>query len=119
VRTEMDALPVEEKTGLPYASKERVRDRRGNEVGVMHACGHDVHMTCWVGTARTLAAVRDQWSGTLVFIAQPAEEIGSGADMMLEAGLFKKFPRPDYCLALHCDPQEPAGSVAYTHGQAM
>src|SRR5438067_1504179 len=79
VRTEMDALPVEEETGLPYASRVHARDRRGNDVGVMHACGHDVHMTCWVGAARTLAAVRDRWSGTLVFIAQPAEEVGSGA----------------------------------------
>ncbi len=119
VRTEMDALPVEEKTGLPYASKERVRDRRGELVGVMHACGHDVHMTCWVGTARVLAATKDRWSGTLVFIAQPAEEIGSGADMMLEAGLFKKFPKPNYCLALHCDSEQVAGHIAFTRGQAM
>jgi hippurate hydrolase len=119
VRTEMDALPVEERTGLPYASKVRVRDRRGNDVGVMHACGHDVHMACWVGTARVLAGMRDRWQGTLVFIAQPAEEIGAGADMMLDAGLFKKFPRPDYCLALHCHPEQPYGHIAYTSGLAM
>jgi hippurate hydrolase len=119
VRTEMDALPVEEKTGLPYASKERARDRSGRDVGVMHACGHDVHMTCWVGTARAVAALTDQWSGTVVFIAQPAEEVGAGADMMLEAGLFRRFPRPDYCLALHCDPQQPAGHIAFSRGMAM
>ncbi len=81
VRTDMDALPVVEQTGLPYASKVRVKDRDGNEVGVMHACGHDIHMTCWVGTARVLAAMKDKWSGTVVFIGQPAEEIGRrGAD---------------------------------------
>ena len=108
VRTDMDALPVIEKTGLPYASKVRVRDSEGREVGVMHACGHDIHMTCLVGTARVLAAMKDRWSGTLVFIGQPAEEIGTGARLMLEAGLFKKFPRPDYCLALHCDARDPA-----------
>jgi hippurate hydrolase len=119
VRTEMDALPVEEKTGLPYASKVRGRDRRGNDVWVMHACGHDIHMTCWVGTARVLAALKDRWHGTLMFIAQPAEEIGLGADRMLEAGLFKKFPRPNCCLALHCDAQHAAGHVAFTKGLAM
>ena len=78
VRTDMDALPVTEQTGLPYASKVRTRDKEGNEVGVMHACGHDMHMTCWVGTARVLAALKDEWAGTLVFIGQPAEEIGAG-----------------------------------------
>jgi hippurate hydrolase len=119
VRTEMDALPIEEQTGLPYASKVRARDRRGNEVGVMHACGHDVHMTCWVGTARILAQLKDRWHGTLVFIAQPAEETGSGAESMLEDGLFRKFPRPDYCLALHCDANLEAGHVSYTRGLAM
>ena len=101
----MDALPVTEKTGLPYASKVQTRDNEGKEVGVMHACGHDMHMTCWVGTARVLAALKDHWQGTLVFIGQPAEEIGAGARAMLDDGLFKKFPKPDYCLALHCDPR--------------
>ncbi len=119
VRTDMDALPVTEATGLPYASKERVRDKAGNEVGVMHACGHDMHMTCFAGTARVLASMKDRWSGTLVFIGQPAEEIGSGARMMLEAGLFKKFPKPDYCLALHCDPFHPHGHVSFTEGMAL
>lgn len=119
VRTEMDALPVEEKTGLPYASQVLGRDRDGKVVGVMHACGHDVHMTCWLGVAKILAGMRDQWSGTLVFIAQPAEEAGAGAHRMIQAGLLTKFPRPDYCLALHCDPQSAAGTVTYTPGLAM
>jgi hippurate hydrolase len=119
VRTDMDALPVTEATGLPYASKERVRDKNGNDVGVMHACGHDMHMTCWTGTARALAALKDRWSGTLVFIGQPAEEIGTGARLMLEAGLFQKFPKPDYCLALHCDARTPHGHVAFTEGLAL
>jgi len=119
VRTEMDALPIEEKTGLPYASKAQARDRDGTLVGVMHACGHDVHMTSWLGAARVLDAMRDDWHGTLIFVAQPAEETGAGAHQMLQAGLFSKFPRPDYCLALHCDPQSPAGTVTYTPGLAM
>ena len=119
VRTDMDALPVTEATGLPYASKERTRDKNGNEVGVMHACGHDMHMTCWVGTARVLAGMKDRWSGTLIFIGQPAEEIGTGARIMLEAGLFKKFPKPDYCLALHCNGQYAHGEIAFTEGLAL
>jgi hippurate hydrolase len=119
IRTDMDALPVTEKTGLDYASKVRARDKNGNEVGVMHACGHDMHMTCWVGTARVLAALKDRWKGTLVFIGQPAEEIGTGAREMLKDGLFKRFPRPDYCLALHCDALGPHGTVAYTEGLAL
>jgi hippurate hydrolase len=119
VRTDMDALPVIEQTGLPYASKVHVRDKNENEVGVMHACGHDMHMTCWVGVARVLARMKERWKGTLVFIGQPAEEVGAGARMMLEAGLFKKFPKPDYALALHCAANLPHGSVAYTEGLAM
>src|SRR5262249_4527893 len=91
VRTDMDALPVTEKTGLPYASKERGRDRQGNEVGIMHACGHDMHMTCWVGTARTLASMKDRWQGTLIFIGQPAEEIGTGARLMMQDKLYERF----------------------------
>jgi hippurate hydrolase len=119
VRTDMDALPVVEQTGLDYASKVRTRDRHDREVGVMHACGHDVHMTCWVGTARVLAKLKDHWQGTLVFIAQPAEEIGAGARMMLAAGLYKEFPRPDYALALHCDANRPHGTIGYTEGLAL
>jgi hippurate hydrolase len=119
VRTDLDALPVTERTGRPYASTVRTRDKAGNEVGAMHACGHDMHMTCWVGTARTLAGMKDRWSGTLVFIGQPAEEVGSGAKSMLEDGLFKRFPKPDYALALHCDSRLQTGRVAYTEGLAL
>jgi hippurate hydrolase len=119
VRTDMDGLPVVERSGLPYASKVRVRDKDGQEVGVMHACGHDMHMTCWTGTARVLAAMKDRWSGTLVFIAQPAEEIGMGARKMLGDGLFTRFPRPDYALALHCDSFRPHGTIAYSDGLAL
>jgi hippurate hydrolase len=119
VRTDMDALPVTEATGLPYASRVRARDRDGREVGVMHACGHDMHMTCWTGTARVLAALKDQWQGTLVFIGQPAEEVGGGARRMLADGLFKRFPRPDFCLALHCDARQPIGHIAYSDGLAL
>lgn len=119
VRTDMDALPIVETTGLDYASKVRTRDKEGREVGAMHACGHDMHMTCWVGAARTLVALKDQWKGTLVFIAQPAEEIGGGARRMIEDGLFKRFPRPDYCLGLHCDSRKPHGHVSFAEGLMM
>jgi amidohydrolase len=119
VRTDMDALPVTEMTGLPYKSTVKVRDKNDNEVGVMHACGHDMHMTCWVGTARVLVAMTKRWQGTLVFIAQPAEEIGQGAKAMMKDGLLEKFPRPDYALALHCDHSQPYGSIAYTDGMAL
>jgi amidohydrolase len=119
VRTDMDALPIVEQTGLPYASKVMTRDRTGREVGVMHACGHDVHMACFVGTARVLTALKDRWTGTLVFIAQPAEEVGAGARMMLADGLYKRFPKPNYCLALHSDALLEAGHIHYTEGLAM
>jgi amidohydrolase len=119
IRADMDALPIIEQTGLPYASKVMTRDKAGREVGVMHACGHDVHMTVWVGVVRTLAALKDRWSGTLVFIAQPAEEVGAGARMMLADGLYKRFPKPNYCLALHSDALLEAGHIHYTEGLAM
>jgi len=119
VRTDMDALPVTENTGKSYASKVRMRDKDDREVGVMHACGHDMHMTCAIGTARVLTALKDRWKGTLIVIGQPAEEIGAGAKMMLEAGLLEKFPKPDYCLALHCDSTRPHGTVGYTEGLAL
>jgi hippurate hydrolase len=119
VRTDMDALPVIEKTGLPYASKVRTLDKGKNDVGVMHACGHDMHMTCWVGTARLLASMKDRWSGTLIFIGQPAEEVGGGAKAMLADGLFKRFPKPDYALALHCAGDVPHGSISFTEGLAL
>jgi hippurate hydrolase len=119
VRTDLDALPIVEQTGLPYASKARTRDRAGNDVGTMHACGHDIHMTSWVGTARVLAALRDRWSGTLMFLGQPAEETGAGARMMLEDGLFKRYPKPDFALALHCDARLQVGRISYTEGLAL
>src|SRR5207248_987112 len=119
VRTDLDALPVVEQTGVPYASQARARDRSGADVGVMHACGHDVHMCCWLGTAKVLVGLKDRWSGTLVFLGQPAEEIGTGARQMLEDGLFTRFPKPDYCLALHCESRLPIGQVAFTDGLAL
>ncbi len=119
IRTDMDALPVTEKTDLPYASKIRTRDKEGNDVGVMHACGHDMHMTCWVGAARVLVGLKKHWQGTLIFIGQPAEEVGAGARKMLEDGLFKRFPRPDFCLGLHCDSRLPHGQVGYTEGLSL
>jgi hippurate hydrolase len=116
IRTDMDALPVKEQTGLPYASRARATDDKGNEVDVMHACGHDMNMTVWVGTARLLAHFKDRWRGTLVFIGQPAEERGAGAKAMLADGLFTRFPKPDYCLALHVSADLAAGSIATTEG---
>lgn len=119
IRTDLDALPITEQTGLAYASKVKMKDWNGNEVGVMHACGHDIHMSCWIGTARVLASMKDQWSGTVVFMGQPAEEVIAGARMMLADGLYKRFPKPDYALALHSDPHNPAGVVSYVEGLAL
>lgn len=119
VRADMDGLPIIERTGIAYASKVMTRDKTNREVGVMHACGHDVHMTCWIGTARVLASLKEHWSGTLVFIGQPAEEIGMGAKLMLQDGLYKRFPKPDYCLALHADALLEVGHIHYTEGLAM
>ena len=119
IRTDMDALPVKEQTGLPYASIIRTKDEHWREVGVMHACGHDVHMTVFIGTARVLTRLKDRWQGTIIMIGQPAEEKGAGARAMLADGLFKRFPIPDYCLALHVDANLPAGKVGYCKGYAM
>ncbi|MFO0814692.1 MAG: amidohydrolase [Gemmatales bacterium] len=119
IRTDMDALPIIEQTGVPYASQVKVRDAEGKEVGVMHACGHDMHMTCWLGTAKVLTDLKDKWQGTLVMIGQPAEERGLGAKAMLDAGLFTKFPKPDFCIALHCDGSIAHGKIGYTSGMAM
>jgi amidohydrolase len=117
-RTDLDALPVKEQTGLPYASNVTTKDDSGNEVSVMHACGHDVHMTSIIGTARTMAERKDKWHGTLVLIGQPAEERLGGAVKMLNAGLFSNFPKPDYCLALHVAANMPAGAFGFTEGPA-
>ena len=119
IRGDMDALPVTEETDLPYRSRVSVLDTGGRRVGVMHACGHDVHQTCLVGTADVLAGTRAQWSGTVVIIAQPAEEIGKGALMMITDGLFDRVPKPDYCLALHVSADLPAGTVGYASGWAL
>jgi hippurate hydrolase len=116
IRADMDALPVKEQTGLPYASTVIAKDAQGKDVPVMHACGHDIHMTWLVGAARVLAQIKDQWRGTVVFIGQPAEEAVGGALGMLEDGLFKRFPRPDFCVALHDDAELAAGTVGYTPG---
>lgn len=113
LRTDLDALPVTEQTGLVYASKVRTEDKDGNEVGVMHACGHDMHITCVIGVTQYLVANKDKWSGTLMVIGQPAEERGRGAVMMLEAGLFKRFPKPDFALAMHVDSTLAAGKIGY------
>ena len=119
VRTDTDALPVKEATGLPFASTRTTTDDLGKTVPTMHACAHDVSMTCWNGVARVLTQLKREWKGTLVFIAQPAEERGAGARAMLADGLFKKFPLPDYCLALHVSADQPAGTLGYTSGFAM
>ena len=119
VRTDLDALPVAEKTALAYASQVTAKDQDGNDVGVMHACGHDIHITCLVGTARFLASHKNAWSGTVMFIGQPAEEIGAGALAMLDDGLFKKFPKPDFGLALHVDSWMQTGKVGYRAGYIL
>jgi len=114
VRTDLDALPMEEKTGLPYASR-ATATWQGKETFVAHSCGHDIHMASWVGTARTLLSLKDQWRGTLMFVAQPAEEAGGGAKAMLADGLYKRFPKPDFAFALHTSPRA-FGSVGYRAG---
>jgi len=119
IRADMDGLPVVEQTNLPYASKVRATARSGVETGVMHACGHDTHMTAFIGTARRLAAMKDQWSGTLVMILQPGEETGEGARTMLEDGLYTRFPKPSTVLAFHDAAALPAGVIGITPGYAL
>lgn len=119
VRTDTDALPVFENTKLDYASRATAKGPTGESVPVMHACGHDIHMTSWLGAAKVLTSHKDLWSGTLIFIAQPAEEIGVGARAMLADGLFSRFPKPDYAFALHVDGTIPHGQIAYTVGPAL
>ena len=118
VRCDMDALPVEEKTGLSYASKVTT-ELDGKPVSVMHACGHDMHMSVWLGTAAVLARTKEQWKGKLILIAQPAEEKGLGAHAMLDDKLFERFGKPDGCLALHMSPFFAAGTVALCPGYAL
>ena len=119
IRADMDALPIEEKTNLEYASKVRQINRFGEEVPVMHACGHDIHMSVLIGTAKNLISLKNKWSGTLMLILQPAEEVGQGSLAMLEDGLFERFPRPDFNLALHVGGMGPAGTIGYQLGYAM
>lgn len=116
LRTDLDALPVTEQTQLPYASQKRVELEGGGTTGVMHACGHDVHITNLIAVARYLASAQDTWSGTLMVIGQPAEERGAGARAMLGDGLFERFPKPDYALALHVNSSSPAGTVSLAPG---
>jgi amidohydrolase len=118
LRGDMDGLPVTEATGLPYASIVRTKDSEGVVVGVMHACGHDVHVTNLLGSARLLSEMREAWRGTLVVLAQPAEELGLGAMRMIEDGLFERIPKPDYAIALHVAADLPAGSIGYVSGWA-
>ena len=119
IRADMDALPVKEQTGLPFASKVRATTLDGIESDVMHACGHDTHITTWLGTARRLAASKDQWSGTVVMVLQPGEELGLGAKAMLDDGLYKRFPKPDVLLAFHDSASLPAGVIGVTKGYAL
>ena len=119
LRADMDALPVAEDTKLPYASKVFAKDKRGATLPVMHACGHDLHMANLVGVARYLAANRNRWSGTAVFLFQPAEELGGGAQAMIDDGLFDKIPRPDYAVALHVASEVPTGQCTYLPGYAL
>ncbi len=119
VRADMDALPVKEETGKSYASTVTTLDEEGKTVNVMHACGHDIHMTVWAGTARALVKMKNAWKGTLVFIGQPAEERSGGAKAMLKDGLYDKFPQPDYALALHVNASMPAGTVGYHAGYSL
>jgi amidohydrolase len=116
LRTELDALPVEEKTGLAYASKVRAKDDAGHDVAVMHACGHDLHMASIMGTAAIMARSKDTWHGTLILIGQPAEETIGGAKAMLDDGFLKRFPKPDVAVALHVGTVLPAGEVGITSG---
>ena len=117
-RTDMDALPMYEKTDLPYASKHEIT-YNGVTTGTMHSCGHDMHMTAFLGTARAMVAMKDQWQGRLMFIGQPAEEIGQGARMMLNNGLYETFGVPDAGIGLHCNPTIPSGQVGIREGFSM
>jgi amidohydrolase len=116
LRTDMDALPIEEKTGFEFASTKIVKNMDGDEVAVMHACGHDIHMSVWAGTVHTLSALKNEWKGTLLVIAQQAEEISGGAGLAIETGLFTKFPKPDFALAYHINPELESGKIGLVGG---
>ena len=116
LRTDMDALPIEEKTSFEFASTKIAKNMDGDEVAVMHACGHDIHMSVWAGTIHTLSALKNEWKGTLLVIAQQAEEISGGAGLAIETGLFTKFPKPDYALAYHINPELESGKIGLVGG---
>lgn len=116
VRTDLDGLPVTEETGVPYASKVKTTNEAGQEVGVMHACGHDIHMSSFIGTARALGKMKDRWQGTVIFIGQPAEETVGGARALLKDGLYTRWPKPQYVLGLHDDAEVAAGQISITEG---
>ena len=116
VRTDMDALPVEEETGLPYASKVTTKNDDGKDVHVMHACGHDAHVAAFIGTARALQKLKDQWRGTIIFVGQPAEELGTGARAMLADGLYTRFPKPNFALGFHDNAFLETGRIGVTEG---
>jgi len=119
LRTELDALPVDEKTNLPYASKVKTKNDAGQDVSVMHACGHDIHITSMLGTAKMLSELKSEWRGTLVLLGQPAEEVIDGARSVLRDGLYERFPKPDFVIALHDSADLEAGKVGFTPGYAM
>lgn len=119
IRTDMDALPMEEKTGLPYASTKKGIGNDGKETYIAHSCGHDIHMSVFIGTAKMMMEYKDSWRGTLLMVGQPAEENGMGAWNMLNDGLYERFPHPDYAIALHDDPFLPAGTLGYKAGPLM
>jgi amidohydrolase len=119
IRADMDGLPVKEKTGASYASKKKSTNQVGQEVFTMHACGHDIHMTVLLGTAEYLIQNKEKWSGHLILVLQPAEEVSGGARNMIKDGLFKKWPRPDFNLALHVSADIQAGKIGYLPGWAM
>ena len=119
IRTDTDGLPIVEETGKSYASKVTTLDKNNNKVGIMHGCGHDIHMTSFIGTAQQLIENKSQWQGTLMMVAQPAEEVGAGAKAMLKEGLFTKFAKPDHILGLHVSASVPAGKIAIAPGYAL
>jgi amidohydrolase len=116
VRTDLDALPVHEETGLPYASTVTTKDANGRDVSVMHACGHDIHMSTFIGVARSLAKLKNQWHGTIIFVAQPAEEAGAGARALLNDGLYTRFGKPDFALGFHDRAEMEVGHIGVTEG---
>jgi amidohydrolase len=116
LRTDMDALPVKENTGLPFASNVIMKNAAGVESPVMHACGHDLHMSVWLGTLKAVVTMKSEWNGTIVAIAQPAEEVAAGSSAMIKDGLFKKFPKPDYALCYHVNAELPVGTIGYCPG---